>query len=730
MVRKKKTSAEKSSPKSGGRTRNAAPPPPSKPKGPPEIEARILGTLTKTAHAGCNVKQLFARCGFKDVVTENEVLVALKNLVQAEKIEQYEPGKYRALRNKEQFYEGIYETPKEGSPFVRVGELDAEVALVGTVQAFPGDHIRIRLETESAKNKYRAKFVSVVRSKRASFVGTLMQYSEGPVFLALDSKIKTEFMVAGKNLNGARTGERVVARLLGWRGATPEVEITQVLGKTGVHEVEINTVMLEFDLPGPFPKDLEAVAQAIPRVIPAEEIARRRDFRQTLTLTIDPEDAKDFDDAISFVKLPDGGFEIGVHIADVTYYLKENTALDAEAYDRATSIYLVDRTIPMLPEILSNDLCSLRPNEDRLTYSAVFNFTKDGNITKEWFGRTIIHSQRRFTYEEVQTILENQSGEFSEELLTLNRIAHVLRKDRFAAGSINFESDEVKFKLDENGKPLGVYKKVRKDAHKLVEDYMLLANRQVASYIARLRKEPPIPFPYRIHAVPDSEKLRNLRAFVRHFGYDLNIDDEANVARSINEMVLSVEGRPEQGIIQSVAIRTMPKAIYTTQNVGHYGLGFKDYAHFTSPIRRYPDVLAHRLLTRALENRLDIDEAALELQCKHSSERERRAAEAERASIKSKQVEYLTALVGQEFNGMISGVTEWGMYVELDDNKCEGMIGMRDMTDDTYALNDSRFKLVGKNSGRSFALGDRVRVCVKKTNLMRRLIDFTFVKRL
>jgi ribonuclease R len=532
------------------------------------------------------------------------------------------------------------------------------------------------------------------------------------------------------DLNGAKDNEKAIAHISEWpEGAkNPIGKIIHVLGKQGDNNAEMNAILADFGFPLAFPKDVEAAAEAIAETIPAAEIAKRRDFRKALTFTIDPFDAKDFDDAISFQKLPNGNYEIGVHIADVSHYVLPDSALDIEAYDRGTSVYLVDRVIPMLPERLSNGLCSLRPNEDKLCFSAVFELDEKAIIHSEWFGRTVIHSDKRFAYEEAQEIIEGKQSDFSEEILKLNELAYILRERKFKAGAISFESAEVKFKLDEQGKPIGVYVKERKDAHKLIEDFMLLANRKVAEFVAKKGQgKHKYTFVYRAHDSPKEEALLNFAQFASKFGYKINTQSDKTIAFSLNALLVDVEGKGEQNVLTQLAIRSMAKAIYTTKKSSHYGLAFEYYTHFTSPIRRYPDVMVHRLLAHYLEEGSTANAEHYEKLCVHSSQMEKRAADAERASVKYKQAEYLQDNVGKEFEGIISGVTEWGMYVELVENKCEGMIRLCNINDDFYVLDEKNYCIIGQRKKRKYQLGDKVTIKVKKVDLSKRQIDFSLV---
>ncbi|RYG08447.1 MAG: ribonuclease R, partial [Chitinophagaceae bacterium] len=491
---------------------------------------------------------------------------------------------------------------------------------------------------------------------------------------------------------------------------------------------EMNAILAQYGFPLSFPPAVEKEANAIPEEIPETEIAKRKDFRKILTFTIDPADAKDFDDAISYQKLPNGNHEIGVHIADVSHYVLQGTELDKEAYSRATSVYLVDRVIPMLPERLSNGVCSLRPHEDKLCFAAVFELDDHANIQSEWYGKTVIHSDRRFSYEEAQEVIENKEGDYASEILKLNELAYILRDRKFKNGAISFESTEVKFKLDENGKPIGVYVKERKDAHKLIEDYMLLANRKVAEFIAtKLKGKNKLTFVYRVHDSPNMETLNTFANFASRFGYKINTKSDKEIAKSLNHLMADVEGKKEQNVLTSLAIRSMAKAIYTTKKTSHYGLAFEYYTHFTSPIRRYPDVMVHRLLQDYLAGEKSADAEFYEVASAHSSAMEKRAAEAERASIKYKQAEYLEGNVGNVYPGIITGVTEWGMYVEIEENKCEGMVRLREISDDFYVLDEKNYCIVGQRKKKKYQLGDEVIIKVKKVDLAKRQIDFSLV---
>jgi ribonuclease R len=529
------------------------------------------------------------------------------------------------------------------------------------------------------------------------------------------------------DLNGAEHNQKVVVKISEWRedDKNPTGKIIRVLGKAGEHEVEIHSIMAEFGLPFEYPKEVEEEANAIPAEIPPSEIKYRKDMREVPTFTIDPFDAKDFDDAISYRKLDNGNYEIGVHIADVTYYVKPKTGLEREAFDRATSVYLVDRTIPMLPERLSNGLCSLRPNEDKLTFSCVFEMDENADVLKHWIGRTVTHSNRRFAYEEAQENIDNQEGDFFEELTLLNGLAKKLRKRRFDKGAVNFETVEVKFKLDEKGTPLGLMIKERKDIHKLIEEFMLLANRTVAEFIYNKNKGKDT-FVYRIHDNPDAERLETFANFAKKFGHEVKLGEGTRVSTALNKLMDEIVGKPEQNVLEQLAIRSMAKAKYTTEPKGHFGLAFKHYTHFTSPIRRYPDMMVHRLLQHYLEDGKSPDAEAWEEKCLHSSDREKRAADSERASIKYKQVEYMALAEEKDYEGIVTGVTEWGVYVEITETKCEGMVKVSEMNDDYYDFDEKNMRLIGTRNKKIITLGDKVMVRVVNTDIDRRTIDLEF----
>lgn len=695
------------------------------------IKSSLLNFLQTHPSESYNHKQIAAQLGLHSHAERDMLLTALEELLVDGYLEEKDRGKYKPVLES-QYVEGKVDMTKTGAAFIVVEGLedDIHVQPAKTKNALHGDRVKVLLYARRKGKRPEGEVVEILERKKMEFTGILQVHEKFAFLIADNKKMTNDIFIPLSKLNGGVNGEKALVKIIDWpEGAkSPIGRVERVLGKPGEHDTEMNAIIAEFGLPEDFPKAVEREADAIPEIITEQEIEKRWDFRGTPTFTIDPADAKDFDDALSIRKLPKNQWEIGIHIADVSHYVQEGTALDAEALERATSVYLVDRVIPMLPENLSNHLCSLRPDEDKLTFSVVVVLDEEAKIKKEWYGRTVIRSQKRFSYEEAQEILEGKDGPYAEELLTLNRLAYKLRDRKFAEGAISFETEEVKFKLDDNGKPLYVYKKVRKDAHKLIEDFMLLANRKVAEFIFKKNTElNERPFVYRVHDTPDKDKLAVFAKLAAQFGHKLNFKTEKAISKSLNQLMEKIEGRPEQGMLQSLAIRTMPKAIYTTHKTSHYGLAFAHYTHFTSPIRRYPDVIAHRLLAHYLLDRKNIDQDHIEAQAKHSTEMEIRAAEAERASIKYKQVEYMLDKVGQVFHGVISGVTEWGIYVELMENKCEGMVRLTHMKDDFYSFEEERYLIRGFNTGKTYQLGDLVKVRVVEANLAQRTIDFEFI---
>ncbi|RYZ00131.1 MAG: ribonuclease R [Chitinophagaceae bacterium] len=631
-------------------------------------------------------------------------------------------------------HKGRLDVTRSGMGFVIVEGLDDDILIRPNDfnSALHGDTVRVEVSPARDGKRLQGAVVQVVERKQSEFIGKL-QVSKGFGFVVGgEGDRKTPDIYIPENaFNGAVEGDRVVARVKEWPtgpGKRPTGEIVTVLSPEDTNDIAMKEILLESGFPLEFPDDVLEETARIPDVIPQEEIEKRRDFRKILTFTIDPVDAKDFDDAISIRVCKNGNYEIGVHIADVGHYVAPGTALDTNAYSKATSVYLPDRVNPMLPEHISNVLCSLRPHEDKLTFSAVFEMTPKGKVEGYWLGKTIIHSDHRFTYEDVQEIIEKQEGKYRDEVLLLNSIAQRLRKKRFDAGAINFTSQEVRFKLDEKGKPIGVVVKESKESHQLIEEFMLLANKYVAAHISKIKvNKKPIPFPYRVHDLPSEEKLLPFMAFAKKFGHKFDMSSPEKIAESFNAMLQDAQGKPEQHVLEQLGIRTMAKAVYTSENIGHYGLGFTDYAHFTSPIRRYPDILVHRVLLGVLENEIDIDKK-MEEKCRHCSERERAAMEAERAANKYKQVEYMMDFMGEEFDGVISGVSAFGFWVETVDHKCEGMVSVTSLVDyDEFRLVQEDYSLVGARSHRKFRMGDRVRIKVVAASLEKRTLDYEWV---
>lgn len=688
----------------------------------------ILDLLDANPRRGLTLPQIVRKTGARKKEDLKKVERFLESLLDSGRIQELSNGSY-VSRPKTQVYTGVVDHVSSRFAYVDIGEeQDVYIKTKDLASAVHGDTVRIELIAARHGEHPEGRVVEILKRNRTRFVGRI-DISPNFAFVIPDfRKIHQDFFVYPENINGAKSNDKVVIEVISWAEADrkPEARVVEILGKAGENEAEIHSIMAEFDLPFRFPEEVESEAQTIEEGISQREIKKRRDFRPITTFTIDPEDAKDFDDALSFRKLDNGRYEIGVHIADVTHYVRPKSALEKEALDRATSVYLVDRTIPMLPEKLSNQLCSLRPKEDKLTFSAVFEIDARGKVHDEWFGRTIIHSDKRFTYEEAQQVIESGIGPFADELAVLNDLAKKLRKERFAKGAVNFETTEVKFKLDEKGRPLAVVPKVRKDAHKLIEEFMLLANKQVATFIYEHKKgREKNTFVYRIHDFPDPDKVKDFALFARQFGHRMNVE-ESSISRSLNRLMAAIEGKPEQNVLEQLAIRTMAKAKYSTEPKGHFGLAFQHYSHFTSPIRRYPDMMAHRLLQHYLDGGNPVNKVEYEERCVHASEREKRAADAERASIKYKQVEFMTYAEKKEYEGLISGVTEWGIYVEIIETKCEGMIRLADMTDDFYEFDEKNYRAIGRRTGKIYRLGDKINVRIKKTDIDRRLIDLVF----
>lgn len=642
------------------------------------------------------------------------------------------PKEKEKLKMKAPVAVGRVDMKQTGKAYIISDEFldDIRVSANNTHKALHGDIVKVRLFPKRKDTKTEGEIIEIIKRHKTTFVGNIEKHKNFAFLIPDNKTTPIDIFIPLDQLSGAKEGEKAVAELTEWpeHAKNPFGRIIQVLGKPGVNEVEMHAILAEYNLPYSFKEEIETEAENISIEITEEEIKKRRDFRNILTFTIDPHDAKDFDDAISYEALEENLFRIGIHIADVSHYVKENSLLDEEAYERATSVYLVDRVVPMLPEKLSNNVCSLRPHENKLTYSVVFDMNSQGKIMDTWYGKTIINSNHRFDYEQVQEILETETGEISSELIRINNIAKLVRERRMKNGAIAFDKKEVKFKLDDKGKPISVYYKEQKDAHKLIEEFMLLANKSVAEKIGKTRgKSRSKTFVYRIHDIPNPDKLGSLTEFVTKLGYSMKTDTRRNISRSFNTLLKNCQGKGEENLIETLAIRSMAKAEYSTQNIGHYGLAFDHYTHFTSPIRRYPDLMVHRLLERYLNKESTVSSEIYEEKCVHSTEREKLAQYAERDSIKLKQVEFLSDKIGQEFAGVISGVSKWGLFVELTENKCEGMIRLKDLSDDYYYLDEDNYQVTGFNSNKSYKLGDPLQVILKGVNAQRKEIDFKIV---
>ncbi len=701
-------------------------------KAPKTLKQDILGMFKRSPKKRLHAGQIKKKLPFKTSI--DAVESRLEQLRADGRIVKLSNDKYKLelneRRRKTVIAEGRVDMTKRGSAFIICDDIenDIHVSPRNINGALNGDTVKVEYEENPKRNKPEGRIMEVTKRATDTFIGTI-NISPNFAFVKPDSRhMTTDIYIPLKRVKKAKNGEKVVVQITEWSNnerRAPVGRITQVLGEAGTSDIEMKSILIEKGFALQFPSPVMKQAKELSTKITKEEIAKRRDFREITTFTIDPDTAKDFDDALSLQYLEDGVCEVGVHIADVAHYVKENTALDKEAEKRSTSVYLVDRVLPMLPEKLSNELCSLRPNEDKLTFSAVFTFDKSGKITDRWFGRTIIHSDRRFAYEDAQEILESGKGEYADELKKLNSLAKKLRKQKFKKGAINFESPEVKFKLDETGKPVDVYVKERKEAHLLIEDFMLLANREVATLIFKNDIGAPIPFVYRVHDQPDPEKVNEFAQYALQLGYKMNIDTPKQISAAYNKLMAQAETDESLKLLVPLAIRTMAKAIYTTENIGHYGLAFDNYTHFTSPIRRYSDVLVHRLLAKNLDKPFRTDAEELEMKCKHISAQERKAMEAERASTKYKQAEYLSSRIGQQFEGVISGLIERGMFVELVGNKCEGLISFESIEEPIFL--EGRFVARGRWSNKSYRMGDKIQVEVTGVDMARKEIDMRLI---
>jgi len=705
----------------------------------------ILGILKKDRNQSFNYKQIAAKLGLTDASSRNQIIKTLQKLKAKKEIEEVDRGKFKAIISSE-YYTGIIDvnTKKTGYVICDNFEEDIFIASNNLNKALDGDEVELYVFNRRKRGRLEGEITQIIKRAKSEFVG-IIQIKKNFAFVIPDSKsMYVDVFVPINKSKQAEDGEKVLVKIVEWpeKADSPIGKVVDVLGKPGEHNTEIHSILAEYGLPYEFPPNVEQYANKINTAITNEEIEKRRDMREVLTFTIDPKDAKDFDDALSFQVLENGHYEVGIHIADVSHYLKEGTVLDDEAYERATSVYLVDRVVPMLPEILSNGACSLRPHEEKYTFSAVFEINEKAELKNQWFGRTVTYSDARFAYEEAQEIIETKLNNISKEIslsgeaykadqnvadavLKLDELAKILRRKRMQSGAISFDKVEVKFNLDEENNPVGVFFKTSKDANKLIEEFMLLANRKVAEFIGK--QTPKKTFIYRIHDEPNDQKLADLKNIVSRFGYKLDFKDRKSTTASLNNLLKEVVGKKEQNMVDTLTIRTMSKAEYSVHNIGHYGLAFDHYSHFTSPIRRYPDVMAHRLLQHYLDGKGSAKEEIFEERCNHSSKMEYLATKAERDSIKYMQVKFMQDHQDEEFAGVISGVTDWGIYVEIIKNKCEGMVRIRDIKDDYYTFDQQQYALVGDVTKTMYQLGDEVIVKVKNADLVRKHLDFTLI---
>jgi len=712
-----------------------------------DFSGKIYKILAKEPNKAFNYKQIAAILELNDTQSRNEIIKELKFLASKENIQEIEKGKYTVVA-KTDYVEGKIDMTSRKTAYFVSAELEEDVFIPtnNLNKALDKDKVKVYIYNRRKGRRPEGEVVEIIERFKTEFVGVIDIQKNFAFVSTANAKMYTDIFIPRNKLGNAENGDVVLVKMDDWpaKADSPFGEVIRVLGRPGEHNTEIHAILAEYGLPSDFPIDVEVFAQKINTEIEPEEIARRRDMRNVLTFTIDPKDAKDFDDALSFQVLENGNYEIGIHIADVSHYLQEGTILDAEAYQRATSVYLVDRVVPMLPEVLSNFACSLRPHEEKYTFSAVFELNEKAVVVNQWFGRTVIYSDQRFAYEEAQHIIETKGKTIAEEVsitgaeysvsddiknatLKLNELSKILRSKRMANGAISFDKVEVKFHLNEEAEPTGVYFKVAKDANHLIEEFMLLANKKVAEFIGK--QKPEKTFVYRIHDEPDEDKLIGLQNVIAKFGYKINFQNKGDISKSLNALLTDVQGKKEQNLVDTLAIRTMSKAKYSTDNIGHYGLAFDYYSHFTSPIRRYPDVMAHRLLQHYLDGGASANKEHYEEMCIHSSSMEGLAANAERDSIKYMQVKYMLDHKDEEFLGVISGVTEWGIYVEIVSNKCEGMCRIREIKDDYYTFDDKQYALVGEVSGNILQLGDEVYVKVKNADLVKKQLDFSFLRK-
>ncbi|MGL2999782.1 ribonuclease R [Flavobacterium sp. RSSB_23] len=711
-----------------------------------DFSDKILKILAQNPNKGFNYKQIGATLELDDTQSRNQIIKDLKLLAAAKKIIETEPGKYLVKAISQDYYEGTIDMTGRKTAYFICPDFEEDVFIPtnNLNRALDKDKVKVYVYNRRKGKRPEGEVIEVVERAKTDFVGVIDIQKNFAFVSTANPKMYTDIFIPKDKIGEAEQGDVVLVHIEDWpkRADSPFGRVEKVLGKPGEHDTEIHAILAEYGLPSEFPIEVETFAQKIDTTIQESEIAKRRDMRDTLTFTIDPKDAKDFDDALSFKKLENGNFEIGVHIADVSYYLEEGTILDDEAYQRATSVYLVDRVVPMLPEVLSNFACSLRPQEEKYTFSAIFELDAKAKVVNQWFGRTVIFSDQRFAYEEAQYIIETKDNtipietsitgssyvvadEIVEATLKMDELAKILRRNRMNEGAISFDKVEVKFNLDKEGEPEGVYFKIAKDANHLIEEFMLLANRKVAEYIGKQKKT----FIYRIHDEPNEDKLIAMQNVIAKFGYKIDFRNKGDISKSLNALMEEVSGKKEQNLIDTLAIRSMSKAKYSTDNIGHYGLAFDYYSHFTSPIRRYPDVMVHRLLQFYLDGGKSVDEETYETKCLHSSTMEGLATNAERDSIKYMQVKYMQNHEEQEFLGVISGVTEWGIYVEIIENKCEGMVRIRDIKEDYYTFDEKQYALVGATSHDLLQLGDEIYVKVKNADLVKKQLDFNFIRR-
>lgn len=697
-----------------------------------DMLTRIVNFFNQDKNRAFNYKQVAHGIEATTMPQKQQVILLLEGLTEQDFLIEVVPGKYK-VKNRGTQVTARFERRSNGKNHAITDDNESIfIAERNSLRAMNGDKVLVLVYAKRKNRETEGEVIEILEKNEQVFIGTL-DVQKHFAFLLTDNKVlANDIFIPKDKLKGGKHGDKAVVRITDWpeRARNPYGEVVDILGAAGENNTEINAIMAEYGLPYKYPENVEKAANKIPEEIPQEEIRNREDFRDATTFTIDPKDAKDFDDALSIRRLGNGTWEIGVHIADVTYYVKPNTVIEKEAEKRATSVYLVDRVVPMLPERLCNFICSLRPDEDKLAFSCIFEMNDKAEVLRSRIARTVIRSNRRYAYEDAQAIIETGEGDYKEEILKLNDLAQQLRANRFAGGSIDFDRHEVKFEIDETGRPLGVYFKVSKEANKLIEEFMLLANRTVAETIGKIKGKKPKAFVYRVHEQPDPDKLNTLSEFITRFGYKLKTTGKnTELSKGINTLLRQVKNKPEENLIETITLRSMAKAVYTTENVGHYGLAFDYYTHFTSPIRRYPDMMVHRLLEKYLfQNGKSVNLEKLEEECKHSSEMEQLAANAERASIKYKQVEYMSERLGQEYDGVISGVTEWGLYVEINENKCEGLVPIRDLEDDYYEFDEKNFCLIGHRKKRIYRLGDPIRIQIARANLEKKQLDFALVE--